>query len=642
MPNEGLKDLLKNRWLRYGILALLDAVVVSGALLCAFYLRFEGDIPEAFVSTLPGLVVLFAGVRSVGFYVAGLYRSLWRYASIRELVTLTVTSALTSGVLYFIDLAVFAYSLPRSIYLIDFLLVLFGTGFIRFLVRYRRRYLHGSRPSEVKRALIYGAGEAGTRLLEDLQIQPELGVRVVGFIDDNPSKLRHTIHGVPILGSREKLQEMAARYDIHQIIIAIPSMSKATLRDLVDACECTKAELKILPPMSEILGGKVRVQDVRSVQIEDLLRREPIQTDLSSISGYVGQRRVLVTGAGGSIGSELCRQIARFEPEELILFGHGENSIFEIHGELKERFPALKVHTVIADIRDEAKIHRIFGTHRPQVVFHAAAHKHVPLMEANPDEAVVNNVFGTRNIAEAAHGSGAECFVMVSTDKAVNPGNVMGATKRVAEMVVQSLARRSDTRFVSVRFGNVLGSRGSVIPFFKKQIARGGPVTVTHPDMKRYFMTIPEAVQLVMQAGAIGKGGEVFVLDMGEPVKIVDLARDLIRLSGFEPGTDIEIQFTGTRPGEKLFEELINENEAISQTEHEKIVQLLGEGPSESEITGILQSLEERLQRSDLDGLKSELYRIVGARPAEPAPVERPAAPKANAALREVAAGKEG
>lgn len=626
---------MRNRWLRHGVLALLDGAVVAIALIIALILRFEGDVPDHYIGALPGLVALSVVLRFVFFNVAGLYRSLWRYASIRELVTMTVTTALSTGVLYGIDRIFRWFSMPRSIYLIDFLLVLFGIGFIRFLVRYRRQFMQAPRQNGGKRVLIYGAGEAGTRLLEDFQSHPQIGLQVVGFVDDNPTKVNRTIHGVPILGSRDELCELTEQHRIQQIIIAMPAVPKATIHEIVDVCKHTKAELKILPPIHEILNGRVRMQDVRDVQIEDLLRRDPVQTDLSAISGYLKGQRILVTGAGGSIGSELCRQISAFKPSELMLLGHGENSIFDINNELGELAPDLVVHTIIADIRDQEKIDRIFQDYRPQVVFHAAAHKHVPLMEANPDEAVINNVFGTRNVATAAHNNGAECFVMVSTDKAVNAGNVMGATKRVAEMVVQSLARRSDTRFVSVRFGNVLGSRGSVIPFFKKQIERGGPVTVTHPEMKRYFMTIPEAVQLVMQAGAIGKGGEVFVLDMGEPVRIVDLARDLIRLSGLEPGKDIEIVFTGTRPGEKLFEELINANEAVSKTQHDKIVQLLGTGPSRSEMQARLDALQRRLDATDLEGLKDELYEIVGAKPAEHYDVE----PGAERATEEIAAG---
>lgn len=612
---------MTNRWVRRAFLALIDGVIVAFALVISFAIRFEWDIPAQYMAVLPWAVPVSAVVRLGGFWAAGLYRSLWRYASVRELIVITLATAVTSGILYVVDYLWVGFSIPRSVYVIDFMAVLFGSGFVRFVVRTRREYLnrlelrrHGK---QLNRVLIYGAGEAGTRLLEDFQRHPELGVQVVGFVDDNPAKQSATIHGVPILGSRDDLCELTQAHNIQQIIIAMPAVPKETVHEIVNICKTTKAELKILPPISEILDGRVRAKDVRDVQIEDLLRREPIQTDLSSISSYITGRRILVTGAGGSIGSELCRQIGSFQPKQLILLGHGENSIFEIYHELRELYPNLELVTLIADIRDQEKIDQIFARYRPQVIFHAAAHKHVPLMEANPDEAVTNNVFGTRNVANAAHNIGAECFVMVSTDKAVNPGNVMGATKRVAEMVVQSLAQKSNTRFVSVRFGNVLGSRGSVIPFFKKQIAKGGPVTVTHPEMKRYFMTIPEAVQLVMQAGTIGKGGEVFVLDMGEPVKIVDLARDLIRLSGYEPGVDIEIVFTGTRPGEKLFEELIQPDEAISKTRHDKIVQLLGAGPTPTQIRLALEALEVKLEQGDMEGLKAELYRIVGAKPAE-------------------------
>src|SRR5690606_4625761 len=426
--------------------------------------------------------------------------------------------------------------------------------------------------------------------------------------------------GVRVLGRRDQVGELVRRYRVDQIIIAMPSVPQRVIQETINLCKDTGAQLKILPPLPALMVGHVRVQDVRDVQIEDLLRREPVKTDLSLISGYLRGRKVLVTGAGGSIGSELCRQVCALSPEQLIMVGHGENSIFEIQQELTQRFPDVLVTPVIADIRDRAKMDRIFRTYKPHVVFHAAAHKHVPLMEAYPDEAITNNVLGTRNVAEAAAAHGVERFVMVSTDKAVNPANVMGASKRLAELVVQSMqARGTGTRFVSVRFGNVLGSRGSVIPIFKKQIAAGGPVTVTHPEMRRYFMTIPEAVQLIIQAGAMGKGGEVFVLDMGEPVRIVDLARDLIRLSGYEPDKDIKIVYTGPRPGEKLFEELINDGEAVHRTNHEKIMVLNGALADPKIVDGVLEELEQLLsaESTEPEDLVRVLFRAVGGNPIE-------------------------
>jgi len=373
------------------------------------------------------------------------------------------------------------------------------------------------------------------------------------------------------LGTREDIPGIAKRYGVQEIIIAMPSAPGSVIRELVGICRQTKAELKTLPGLYELIDGQVTVNSIREVRVEDLLRREPVEVNLKEMSGYLKGHRVLVTGAGGSIGSELCRQVAGFNPSLLVLLGHDENPIFEIEQELRYKFPGLRLKTVIADVKDKVKINAVFDINKPQVVFHAAAHKHVPLMEANPEEAVKNNVLGTKNVADAADRAGTGIFVFISTDKAVNPTSVMGASKRVAEMLVQSMASKSDTCFTAVRFGNVLGSRGSVLPIFKEQLARGGPLTVTHPEMTRYFMTIPEAVQLVIQAGAMATGGEIFVLDMGEPVKIVDLAEDLIRFSGFEPYKDIDIEYTGIRPGEKLFEELLTAEEGTTATKHKRI-----------------------------------------------------------------------
>jgi FlaA1/EpsC-like NDP-sugar epimerase len=377
--------------------------------------------------------------------------------------------------------------------------------------------------------------------------------------------------GLPVLGAREQIPEVVARHKISLIVIAMPSVGAATIREIVDICRSTQAELKILPGMYQIINGQVSVNHLRPVQLEDLLRREPVRVDLKEIAGYLGGKTVLITGAGGSIGSELCRQVAAVYPQKLVLLGHGENSIHNIWLELREKFPGVALAIEIADIRDKPRVDNVFQKHRPDVVFHAAAHKHVPLMELHPAEAVKTNIFGTRNLAQAASRFGTKGFLLISTDKAVNPSSVMGATKRFAELIIAQENLSSETTFTAVRFGNVLGSSGSVVPLFKQQIARGGPVTVTHPEMKRYFMTIPEAVQLVIQAGAMARGGEVFVLDMGEPVKIVDMARDMVKLSGLEPDKDIQIKFTGIRQGEKLFEELLTAEEGSSATEHKRI-----------------------------------------------------------------------
>jgi len=419
--------------------------------------------------------------------------------------------------------------------------------------------------------LIVGAGNTGALIARQIQQNHRLSKKIVGFADDARSKCGQMLLGFKVLGNRKDLKRLVAEYQVDEIIIAIPTMTRQQLTQIIQDCRQTGCRVKIVPALDELINGRPVIEQLRDVNLEDLLRREPVKLNLEKVAGYLKGKRVLVTGAGGSIGSELCRQIVRLQPDSLILLGKGENSIYEIEQELHERYPGLSIEPVIADVRDQKRIRAIFARTRPEAVFHAAAHKHVPLMELQPEEAVQNNVFGTRNVAEAAHAYGVDIFVMISTDKAVNPTSVMGTTKRVAEQIIQSINLVSRTKFVAVRFGNVLGSRGSVVPLFKKQIAAGGPVTITHPEMKRYFMTIPEAVQLVLQAGSMAQGGEVFVLDMGEPVKIYDMACALIELAGLRPGRDIEIRFTGLRLGEKLFEELLTAEEGTSATAHEKI-----------------------------------------------------------------------
>jgi len=435
----------------------------------------------------------------------------------------------------------------------------------------RNRMQSDLNSSKVRRVMVVGAGDAGAMVIKELKRHPELNLKPVAVIDDNVDKHHSKIMGVPIVGSRSKIEETTRKLNIDEIIVAIPSASKALLKDILNECKKTKCKLKTLPGMYELIDGKVTIQQIRDVQIEDLLGREPVVIDLDEVCGYLSDQVVLVTGGGGSIGSELCRQIARFAPKKLLILDIYENNAYELEQELKRKYPLLDLEVLIASVRERERMEAIFREYRPSVVFHAAAHKHVPLMEHNPTEAIKNNVFGTLNVAECADKYGSKRFVLISTDKAVNPTNIMGATKRIAEMIIQGMDRISKTEYVAVRFGNVLGSSGSVIPLFKKQIAEGGPVTVTHPEITRFFMTIPEAVQLVLQAGSMAKGGEIFILDMGEPVKIVDLARDLIRLSGFEPDVDIEIKFTGLRPGEKLYEELLMAEEGLTATKHKKI-----------------------------------------------------------------------
>ncbi|MBZ0118155.1 MAG: polysaccharide biosynthesis protein, partial [Sandaracinaceae bacterium] len=459
----------------------------------------------------------------------------------------------------------------------NFALTFLGVGGVRVLRRIvgeqleSRRTMKKAAGRELVPTMFVGAGAGGLLMTKEIAGRPDLGVKPVGFLDDDRDKVGTTVGGVPVVGTTERLPELCERYGAHQVLITMASAPGSTVRRISKLAEQAGLPVQIIPGLFEILDGRVNLSRIRPVAIEDLLRREPVQLDAEAIAADLRGRVVLVTGAGGSIGSEICRQVASYAPERLMLVERAENSLFHIHRELSASHPGVELVPLIADVGDAARMRALFAQHRPYSVFHAAAHKHVPMMEWNPGEAIKNNVFGTKLLADLADEHGANSFVMISTDKAVNPTSVMGASKRVAEMYVQALASKSDTRFVTVRFGNVLGSAGSVIPIFREQIAAGGPVTVTHPEMCRYFMTIPEACQLVLQAGTMGEGGEIFVLDMGEPVKIVDLARDLIRLSGFRPDEDIEIQFTGVRPGEKLFEELSLDAEHAGKTKHPKI-----------------------------------------------------------------------
>ncbi|MBS3976856.1 MAG: polysaccharide biosynthesis protein [Syntrophomonadaceae bacterium] len=560
------------------ILMAVDIVLVNAALLLALWFRFEGAIPPKYIASYQHLVAIFTVIRLGCFYAFGLYNRLWQYASVGELVN--IVSAVTVGTVVKIAYLHFqmeggVFPLPRSVIVLSWALNIIFIGGSRLSWRFFRGYkLKTVQKQEMVRVLIVGAGDAGAAVVRELKNHNGHNgyQRVpIGFADDNPAKQKLQMFGLPVLGRRQDIPRLVENYGVKEIIIAIPSAPGRVIREIVDICSATSAKLKILPGIYELIDGRVSVNQIREVQVEDLLGRHPVQVDLEAMAGYLAGRAVLVTGAGGSIGAELCRQVARFGPRKLVLLGHGENSIYDIHQELKDSYGELEPAPVVADIKDLAAIEGVFAKHCPQVVFHAAAHKHVPLMEENPVEAVKNNILGTWNLARAADKYHVENFVLISTDKAVNPTSFMGATKRIAEIAVQELSRSSKTKFSAVRFGNVLASRGSVVPLFKKQIARGGPVTVTHPDMTRYFMTIPEAVQLVVQAGALARGGEVFILDMGEPVKVVDLARSMIRLSGFEPDEEIEILFTGIRPGEKLYEEILTNDEGIGATLHQRI-----------------------------------------------------------------------
>ncbi len=557
---------------RYWIPILLfvhDAILVCAVSFISLFIRFEGDVDPSYYKLLIPFLPFILGVRLVTFYLFRLYHRMWRYASIHEMLAIigavSASSAVITGTMIYTKSGI-----PRSIHLLSWLMLIAFVGFSRLGLRiyyyFRIRLMNPS-----VKILIIGAGDAGAMLAKEIRNRWSDTRQVVGFIDDDATKWGQRLMGIPVLGGREEMVHLAAAHKVAEIMIAVPSVSGAIVRTLVNKCRETGCAVKILPGLSDLIDGRVSLQSLRNVDLEDLLRRDPVKLDMDAISSYLKGKRVLVTGAGGSIGAEICRQIARFEPEALYLLGKGENSIYDIDQELRQHHPRIVVEPIIADVRDSERIRQIFSACAPQVIFHAAAHKHLPLMELQPVESVRNNIFGTKVVAEAADMSGVETFIMISTDKAVNPTSVMGATKRVAEMVVQCLSQRSKTRFAAVRFGNVLGSRGSVVPLFKKQIATGGPLTITDPEMKRYFMTIPEASQLVLQAGAIAKGGEVFVLDMGDPVRILDMAEDLIRLSGYEPYRDIEIAFTNVRRGEKLFEELLTAEEGTRATQHEKI-----------------------------------------------------------------------
>lgn len=553
-------------------LVILDIILINLAFYAAFYLRFEGDIPQKYFATYKDNILVLTAIKIAIFAYFKLYKSLWKYASVEELTQIVVASFVANaGVLSFLFIK--QTHLPRSIYIIVGMLDIILIGGVRFSYKAVKRVASNDikRNTDEKRVMIIGAGDAGAMVIKELKNHTQLNSRPVAIIDDDYKKEGQRINGVPVLGQRLDIASVAHKMKIDEIIIAIPSASKSDIRKIVEECKRTKCKLKILPGMFELIDGKVSIKEIRDVQIEDLLGRDEVNLNTEKISEYIRNKRILVTGGGGSIGSELCRQIAKFNPSELSILDIYENNVYDLQNELRRKYKDLNLKVIIASVRDKDRIHEIMKDIRPDVVFHAAAHKHVPLMEDNPKEAIKNNVFGTLNTAQAADKYGVKRFVMISTDKAVNPTNIMGASKRICEMIIQSIDRQSKTEFVAVRFGNVLGSNGSVIPLFKKQIIEGGPVTLTHPDIIRYFMTIPEAAQLVIQAGAMAKGGEIFVLDMGEPVKIIDLARDLIRLSGFEPDTDIPIKVVGLRPGEKLYEELLLDEEGIESTGHEKI-----------------------------------------------------------------------
>ena len=590
--------------------AQIGVFALSGVV--AFLLRFDLSLPPVHRIFLAYALPIWILVKIVVFHAAKLDRGLWRYLSVGDLSRIAYGN-LTASVVSCILIKVIApRGFPRSIYVLDLMVCFLATSGLRLILRMMMEVTSNARSSGgVERStLIYGAGDAGITLLREIRNNPRLPYRVLGFLDDRPDKKGLRLGGVPVLGGGDQAESLVTKHNVETILIAIPSASGVEMTRILELCHKAGAECKTVPGLAEVIEGSGLASQIREVAVEDLLGRTPVHLEESQIRGTLEGKVVLVTGAAGSIGSELCRQIARFHPAGIVGFEIAESPLFEIDREMRQMFPQVPFHPEIGSIQNRARLDDVLRQYRPSVVYHAAAYKHVPLMEAHVFEAIENNVFGTYNLAVAAAEHGVEDFVMISSDKAVRPTNIMGTTKRVAELVLLAL-QNGRTKYVAVRFGNVLGSNGSVIPIFKKQIAAGGPVTVTHPEMRRFFMTIPEACQLVLQASAIGKGGQICVLDMGQPVKIVDLARNLILLSGLRPDEDIKIEFTGMRPGEKLYEELSTLLEDTVPTEHEKIRIFMGDGMLERDIQGWLDSLHEICETRDTGRLVVALKEIV-------------------------------
>ncbi|GFO55081.1 nucleoside-diphosphate sugar epimerase [Geomonas sp. Red276] len=590
----------------------LDFILIAASLVVSFLLRFDFQIPsDQWESLYRGITVALIA-KPILFAASGMYRSIWRYASIQDAYQIFKVVTFSAMVTAFILISLQGpFAMPRSIYFLDWF-VLFGmVAASRLVWRIYRETRVVPSVRKGKRTLIIGAGDAGNLLLKEIRKQSNSPYNVVGFVDDDKDKRGLRLSGVRVLGGTHRLRALIRTHNIEEVIFAIPSGDGALMRRVITNCERAKARFKTLPGITAIIDGKVSVSQIKSVEIEDLLGREPVVLDQTAIRNYLTDKRVLVTGAAGSIGSEICRQVARFNPAKLVLFDNAETPLFYVEKELTAANPDLRIIPIVGDVKCQDRVEAIFDEFGPDVVFHAAAYKHVAMMEYNPTEAILNNVMGSRIVADAAHKFKVHNFVMVSTDKAVNPTNIMGATKRSAEVYVQALARSSRTKFTTVRFGNVLGSNGSVIPLFKEQIRKGGPVTVTDKDVVRYFMTIPEASQLVLQAGCIGKGGEIFVLDMGEPVRILSLAEELIRLSGLVPYRDIDIVFTGLKPGEKLFEELLIDGEGIKPTTHSKIRVMAPVDTDLRKTTEALEDLFSLARGADISGVMKVLKEVV-------------------------------
>jgi FlaA1/EpsC-like NDP-sugar epimerase/lipopolysaccharide/colanic/teichoic acid biosynthesis glycosyltransferase len=618
---------------RYAFLAIAYSAIINGSYLAALLLRFEGQLPPRFLEGYLQVAPIFTLLSLFGFLLAGLFHGLWRYASTVTLFQVfkgvTLSAIALALITFFTPMALF----PRSVIVLVWLVELVFMGGLRFAWRLSRERLLGPASSRrAVRALVVGADHAGIHLIQEMRRAdgPER-LTPIGFIDDEARYTGHLVEGVPVLGTIADLPRILQDRRVEMVVVSDPDMPAKVVREIASFCAQARVRIKTLPGLSDLQHGRTVLSQMRDMRIEDLLGREPVQLDLNQVRDFIRGHRVIVTGAGGSIGSELARQIVEFSPAELTLLDHSENGLYYVHNELVALHPRLPIHPVIMDIRDADGMERVFERLKPTVVFHAAAHKHVPLLESNPREAILNNVVGTRNLVQAADRAGVDKFVLISTDKAVNPTSVMGASKRVCEIILQSRSQNSRTRFVAVRFGNVLGSEGSVIPLFQRQIQRGGPITVTHPEARRYFMTIPEAVRLVLQAGAMGKGGEVLLLDMGEQVRIVDLARQLIRMSGLREGEDIEILFTGLRPGEKLYEELHSDSERMRMTRHERILVWELDTRREDEVLAEVAELEALALDGEPEAIKRQLQRLVPEY-VEPRhelvePVRMPAAP---------------
>ena len=560
--------------LRVACLVLADLILINLSAFLALYIRFEFDFRQLYATTFLRDMLIYAGINSACtiliFHILKLYNSLWEFASVSELVRITL-GCFFSAVFYMVGMFMLHLTVPRSFPAIYMLILCLLCGALRLSYRCVRRTRAGLRSEGEKRTMLIGGGQAGAIALREFQTSPRSENKVVCIIDDSPNKVGSYLRGVKIVGGRSSIPAMAEKYDVDEIVLAIPSASRHEKLQILSYCHNTSCTLRTLPGICQLANGEVRIEQIREVDIKDLLGRETVKIDLDEVAAYITGKTVLVTGGGGSIGSELCRQAAAQRPKRLIIFDIYENNAYDIQMELRRTHPELDLVVLIGSVRDRGRVMQVFDRYRPDLVCHAAAHKHVPLMETSPFEAIKNNVFGTYNVAQAADRFGTQRFILISTDKAVNPTNVMGASKRLCEMIVQMMNDRSATEYVAVRFGNVLGSAGSVIPLFRKQIRSGGPVTVTDKRVICYFMTIPEAVQLIFQEGAYARGGEIFVLDMGEPVRIDDLARNMIRLSGFEPDVDIPVVYTGLRPGEKLYEELLLSGEGMQKTKNDLI-----------------------------------------------------------------------